>query len=614
LTIAAVSWTVAKANKRNVSEPLTMRPTSTASRTNLIFWLSLIGVLAVVIGKNAVSAPQLHGNLAVLDNDSVMRLISIQNWLGGQGWFDTVEYRLVPPEGVLLHWSRYIDALIGGVFLVFSVVFSPDVALTIALAVWPTLLAVLLIMVIGFGTRRLIGPEAACFAMLCAMMWPFTSDFYFLPGRIDHHNVQVLMIVLVTFAIVWPAQPVRSGIVAGLAAAFALAIGLETLPYILLVGGLLFVRANLSVSPTADKLLAAFCASLGIASIVFWLGQTPQHRLALPVCDQLGLPVLSLIAIATVASVVPMLLVPRRVMLRIGMGVLLIALGCAAAWPLLGPCLAGPYGSLPQEVQDIIRFGIIEAQPGLIFAQSNVFNYIRMALPVAGSLILAGFFWSRIGKSTADDHQQRDIIGQLLILSLVGVLASFSQIRLLLMSAAAVPVLVGFVLAILLQRYLQVRDLGDAAKLMIIGVLLVAPTLLEGPIKGVLTNDPPVATSMDQSCRKDEALAPLDAIAPGIFLTPMNLGPALILTTHHDSLSGPYHRSPTAFANGYLPFEMPEAELRTYIANTNATHLMLCGGTTYDVGFARDLVDGAQADWLIPVSVEAGDLMVFEIK
>ena len=591
-----------------------MRQAIHSSRISLIFWLSLFGVLAVVLVKAVVAAPQIHGNLATLDNDSVMRLASIQAWLGGQGWFDTVEYRLVPPEGVLMHWSRYIDALIGGLFLVFSTLLPSELALTVALSAWPTLLAVALVLVIGFGTRRLFGPEAACFAMLCTITWPFTSDFYFLPGRIDHHNVQVLMIVLITFAIIWPGRPVRSGIVAGLAAAFALAIGLETLPYILLAGALLFVRANLALSPSADKLLAVFCVVLGLASLVFWLGQTPQSRLMFPVCDQLGLPVLSLTAIAAVASVVPMLLLQGKVALRLGVGVVLIALGCAIAWPLLGPCLAGPYGALPKDVQDIIRFGIVEAQPGLVFAQNNVFSYIKMGLPVAGSLVVASFFWRKMSIATPDDRQKRDTIGQLLILCMVGILASFSQIRLLLMSAGAVPVLVGFILAILLQRYMQGRALGDAVKLISIGILLVAPSILEVPIKSLLSGEQSPRTSMDQSCRKDEALTPLNALSPGVFLTPMNLGPVLILKTHHSSLSGPYHRSPAAFANGFLPFEMPEAELKTYIAATNATHLMLCGGTTYDVGFARDLVDGATADWLIPVSLEAGELMVFEIK
>lgn len=589
-------------------------PVTPTARKTLVFWLAFAGVLAIILGKVALIAPEIHRNTALLDNDSVMRLHMVQNWLAGQGWFDTTAYRLMPPDGVLMHWSRYIDAAIGGLIVVLSWVFPPLLAQTIAISAWPSVLAVVMVLIIGLGTRRLIGVEAACFAMLAAAIWPFTSHFYFLAGLIDHHNVQVVMIVLITFAIIWPARPVRSGIIAGIAAGFALAIGLETLPYILLVGALLFVRANLAVTQDADRLLAVFCLALLGAALLFWLGQTPQSRLTAQVCDQLGLPVLALIGIAAVASILPMLVLRGKMLPRLGLGVALVALGCVAAWPLLGPCLAGPYGSLPVEVQEIIRSGIIEAKPALSYARGDLFGYINMALPVAGSLVLAAYFWRKMPVATLQDRQRRDVIGQLMILSLVGIIASFSQIRLLLMSAVAVPVLTGFALAFFLRRYLASRAPNDAIALMGLAIVLIAPTVLEAPIKAFLPNPPPATSSQDTTCRDSAMLQGLNVMPPAIFLAPMNLGPVLLLETHHSSLSGPYHRSPDAFANGYLPFNMAQPALRDYIARTNATHILLCGGTTYGVGFARDLVGGATAEWLTPVPVDAGDLLVFEIN
>lgn len=583
-------------------------------RLRWIFFASFAGVVAIVITKAVIVSAQLHGDFATLDNDSIMRLLSVQNWLGGQGWFDTVEYRLMPPEGVLMHWSRYIDAMIGGLIVAFSWVFPVEIAKTLALAVWPTTLAVLMVTVIGFGTKRFFGPVAASFAMPCVILWPFTSDFYFLAGSIDHHNVQILMIVLITFAIIWPDRPTASGLVAGVSAAFAFAIGLETLPYILVVGALLLTRAHLNMSPHANRLLGVFCVTLGVASLAFWLGQTPVSRLSEAVCDQLGLPVLGLIAIAAVASILPMLLLPQNALWRFTMSIVLTGVGSALAWPLLGPCLVGPYGSLPTEVQDIIRSGIGEAKPGLIYAKGDLLNYIRMVVPVAGSVVLAAIFWMQLSKDSEADRRHRAAVGQLLVLSAVGVLASFSQIRLLLMTAAAVPVLVGFVLAVLLEKYLRTRSAAVAIGMLVAAILLLSPAILEVPVKRLLSFDPPSSTAQDETCATNEALTPLNALAPAAFLTPMNLGPALLLTTHHSTLSGPYHRSPDAFANGYIPFTLPEAEMQAYVRATSATHLLLCGGTTYSAGFARDLVDGARAAWLKPVEIDAGDLMIFEIN
>lgn len=595
------------------SHPLNMDNSETSPRLRWIFFVCLAGVLAIITAKAVVVSLKLDGDLAVLGNDSAMRLLLVQNLLSGQGWFDMVEYRLMPPEGVLMHWSRYIDAMIGGLILVFSWVFPVEAAQTLALTVWPAGLSILMVVVIGLGTRRLFGTVAACFAMLCTVLWPFTSDFYFLAGAIDHHNVQILMIVLVTFAIIWPDRPVWSGIVAGVCAAFALAVGLETLPYILVIGALLLTRAHLHVTPVADRLLAVFCLTLAVFAVIFWLGQTPWSQLSNPVCDQLGLPVLSLIAVAGVASVVPMFVLSNKPLGRFVLSAVLTALGCALAWSLLGPCITGPYGSLPAEVQDIIRNGISEGKPGIVYAQTNLLDYIRMVVPVVGAVILASIFLPQLDASSASDRR-RDTIVQLLVLSAVGVLASFSQIRLLLMTAAAVPVLVGFVLSVLLEKYLHGRATAAALGLLATSIVLLSPAILEAPIKRLLPFDPPSSTTQDTECRKDEALSKLNALAPAVFLTPMNLGPVLLLATHHSSLSGPYHRSPAAFSNGYIPFTLPEADMRDYIANTNATHLLLCGGTVYSPGFARELVAGAEATWLKPVEIEAGDLMVFEIN
>ncbi|MEM8537647.1 MAG: hypothetical protein AAGF56_07275, partial [Pseudomonadota bacterium] len=571
----------------------------------LFFWLSLLTVIAITVGNAVVIGPVLHDNLAILDNDTVMRLVMIRDWLAGQDWFDTRAYRLVPPDGVLMHWSRYIDAAIGGLIVALSTFLAPDVAQTAAMVIWPTLLSVLLLGVIGFATRHLLGAEAACFALLCALIWPFTSDFYFLPGRIDHHNLQILLIVVITFAIVWPARPVISGAIAGVCAALALAIGLETLPYILVVGALLFARAQMAWTPHADRLLVAFCVTLAVAAVVFWVGQTPRARWGTVVCDQLGLPVLALIGIACVASIVPMWFFTSRSATRFAASLAVVAAGCAIAWPLLGPCLSGPYGSLPVEVQEIISGSIVEAKPALVYAQSNVFNYLKMAVPVFGALLVGAVFWRRMDRGAVDTRQRADLIGQLLILAIVGILASFSQIRLLLMTAAAVPVLVGFVLAVLLQRYLQSRDAGQAVLLLVMSVLLIQPGLVEGPIKAVLPNPPPATGSADANCRDDTALAALNAIPPGVFLTPTNLGPALILNSHHSSLSGPYHRSPAAFANGVVPYQLEAEALRAYLQEAGATHLLVCADGTSDAGFARDLGKGASVEWATPVTVDA---------
>lgn len=582
-------------------------------RVRRIYLFCLFCSIVFVLLKATVIAIFIDGDLVSYDNDSLMRLVSVRSWLAGQPWFDTVEYRLMPPEGVQMHWSRYIDGVLGGMILVLSRFMSVTDAEVWTVTIWPVFLSVLLILIVGAGTRRLFGSVAASFAVLTTSIWPVSQQFYFLPGKIDHHNVQIVLIVALTFLVLVPKAPLRAGLLAGLAAALALAIGLETLLFILALGVVLFLRANLRMKDDADPLLAGFSVALLAGSVLFWLGQTAPSRWGAQVCDQLGLPVISLTAIACAASLIPMLLAKEKPVLRLMIGACVTAVGCLLAWPLLGPCLGGPYGSLPPEVQEIIRDGIVEARPGLAYAQRNPTTYFQMVMPVAGALVLGLLVWWSLPKST-ETARRRDTLGVLLVLSSIGLLASFSQIRLILMSAPAAPVLVGVVMAVLVDRYLRTRGAGNAVIMMVACVLLVAPLLVRDLLREtVFAGDSSGGGRLDSACRDTELMAAVNELPPAVFLTSINLGPAILAGTHHATISGPYHRSPDAFANGRVPLRLDEAGLRDYLAERNATHLMLCQSSKYGDSFATALAEGAVVDWLIPISIDAGDILVFEV-
>jgi len=408
-------------------------------------------------------------------------------------------------------------------------------------------------------------------------------------------------------------RPVTSGIVAGIAAGFGLAIGLETLPYILLLGLLLFLRATLGLTSRANRLLGAFCISLFVSAVVFWLGQTPAYRLGYPVCDQLGLPVLSLTAIAAAASLVPMVFGLHNILLRLGLSMAIVAVGFALAWPLLGGCLAGPYGDLPVEVQDIIRSSIREALPGVLFAKGSPGLYSRMMLPVAAAFVAAGVLWYRMGRKNEADRNKRDIVGQLLVLSLVGIAASFSQVRLALMAAGAVPLLAGFAIAAYLSSYLTRRSGAAAAKLMVTALVVLAPSVLTTTASRLLPNGLPSRGLLDRACRDQVVVAALNALPPATLLSPMNLSSLILLATDHSVLSGPYHRSPAAFANGKIPFGLPDAQMQAYVDRIGAEYVVVCAGSDYGEGLATELAEGGTADWLKRLDLEADPILVFEV-
>ncbi len=51
------------------------------------------------------------------DTDDNMRIMQVRGLLHGQGWFDLRDYRMNPPYGANIHWSRLVDLPIAGLIL-----------------------------------------------------------------------------------------------------------------------------------------------------------------------------------------------------------------------------------------------------------------------------------------------------------------------------------------------------------------------------------------------------------------------------------------------------------------------------------------------------------------
>ena len=52
---------------------------------------------------------------ALGDTDDNMRMAQVRALLAGQGWFDLRQYKLDPPGGASIHWTRLVDLPIAGV-------------------------------------------------------------------------------------------------------------------------------------------------------------------------------------------------------------------------------------------------------------------------------------------------------------------------------------------------------------------------------------------------------------------------------------------------------------------------------------------------------------------
>src|SRR5574338_1635261 len=98
----------------------------------VIVWLVVIASMAAIWGGNAWRG-------ASWDTDDFMRLVQVRDWLGGQGWSDLTQYRLNPPDGTPMHWSRLADLPLAAVTLALSPLLAVNDGLAVAAMMVPPL-------------------------------------------------------------------------------------------------------------------------------------------------------------------------------------------------------------------------------------------------------------------------------------------------------------------------------------------------------------------------------------------------------------------------------------------------------------------------------------------
>ena len=598
-----------------------MRPFADSVVRRKHVWIAGAVILALLGVSMFALAPHARMLLVQGDNDDIMRWMSVKAYLAGQSWFDMTQYRVEPPLGLSMHWSRYLDAALAGLYSLLALGLSPDAAERWTFVLWPNLMLLMLLGLVAKGTGRLLGPAAALFAMALIMTWMPIRGITFATGRIDHHNLQILLTTVMAMAMILPGRAWMTGVIAGLAAALSLAIGLETLVFVAAGGLILMVRAVLGAEGARARLIG-FCGALLGGAVVFFAGQTAPQDWLTPHCDALATPVLAVILIAGVSSLAPLAFYSR---LHHPVARLALVAGPAlfGVWlfsPLLHPCLAGPYGMLPPEAQDFITSRISEALPALVFATLRPLTFANVLLPILVITALSSLFWLR--NRASYDKAQRAAIGQMLIFGWLGLLGSLVQVRMNIIAAPALPFLAGHVGAELLRWCAARRSFAALLTTALVALASLGTQYLNRPamalashLAGTDLSHRFEQPSFDHGCRTEDALGALNTLPKARLLTTLNLGAPLILVTHHDALSVPYQRGAQTFWNGSFPFRSETLMLQA-IRQSAPDYVVICREAAYDTehAFAVALKQGHLPVWLTPVDIGSAHWLVLAVQ
>ncbi|HEX6660795.1 MAG TPA: AcrB/AcrD/AcrF family protein, partial [Sphingomicrobium sp.] len=333
------------------------------------------------------------------DTDDNMRIMQVRALLHGQGWFDLRQYRLNPPFGANIHWSRLVDLPIAGLILLLKPLIGGAGAERWAVAIAPLLPYLLLLVSLALAARRLIDAGAYPIVFF-ALFFAGSTNGMFMPERIDHHGWQLALLALAIAAVADPKR-LRGGIVLGIATALSLAIGLEMLIY-LAIGGAAMALFWIVDREERDRLKAYAVTLAGGTALAFLLFASYANRDA--VCDALS-PVWLSDALFGGALLFGLAwLSPgnwkTRFALALGAG-LIVAGFHALMWP---HCLHRLEGVSP-EVDRLWLSHVREARP--IYLHGWRTATLTLALPAAGAVGWLLLMWIK----RRDRELLRRIIG-----------------------------------------------------------------------------------------------------------------------------------------------------------------------------------------------------------
>lgn len=585
------------------------------SQSRLLLLICLAG-FAMVVLTALKSVPIISDLFLAGDGDDQMRLVQVRDFLGGQGWFDVRQYRVLPPEGISMHWSRYLDAGIAALLSGAALVLPQPQAELATLILWPSLLACLMVPLLAHGNTRLFGPAAAIGALAVFFSWSKLGG-EFVPPRIDHHNLQIMGATALFYLSLVPGRARVLGALGGVVTAFALAIGLEMLPVYATIWGVMALRHAFDEAGTGDWLVG-FAVAFSLGAPLFMAGQTPVSAWGVPYCDVLALPVLALGAIGVVSTLVPVLGARqlRGPWTRIAAMLLVAAVGIWLASPLLGQCLAGPYSDVPPDIRASIETMITEAFPATRMYDQFPAVLGRIILPplaiLAMAVVAVWALWAGLGP------RQRIALVQAFVVAGIGFCFTLLQVRAANLMTPAMPLLGGFVL----HAFTQVPR-SSLMRLPLAGLLLLGlPATVEHGVDlwtaPSATAKPAAATATPGkprlSCRNATAMAEVASLPKALIFNPVNLGATILVATDQSVTSASYHRSPDAFWNGVGAFQSVEA-LRQALTTSGADLVVICVGglADGDAMLLRSLKADRLPDWLIPDATDKRMIAVYRV-
>lgn len=543
------------------------------------------------------------------DPDDALRLLQVRDWMAGQSWFDVTQYRINPPAGGPMHWSRLIDLPIAALIWLITPLAGQAGAERLVLALYPLLVLGLLFALVGSAVRQVAGAVAAlCAVLLLAVAIPIL--FQLSPMRIDHHGWQIVMSACALRAALLP-SPLKSGMATGAAVAVWVAISSEALPYAALFGGLYGLKYIRHAEEWPR--LSAYLITFPLASALLLLGIRGWREAQHFYCDAMSPTFLIPLCVAVALVFALKALVPDRLPAN-----RLFITGLAGTGALVtavltgGECLKGPFETLDPYVY---RYWYLHIREGLPIWHQAPGTAVMI---VTGPLI--GFIGSLLAIRAHWGTARAVIWMEMLFLSVGAFVLSLLVLRAMSVSHLfAIPGNAWLVLQALRRaRAVERTSLRIIATVAVMLLFPMLPTAAMAKGLALAGKDEPAKdeaeSNKEAACLSHDGLRPLAAMPPATLFAPLDIGPFLLLRTHHSVIATNHHRNQHAMAKVLRAFMSPQDKAYSIIASTDADYVAYCPKWNEVELYLRDSPKGLMAQleagrppaWLMPVPLPKG--------
>jgi hypothetical protein len=511
-----------------------------APRT-LEVWLAIAAALLLSLALQQERLLTVWRGGGFFDTDDAMRMVQVRDLLAGQSWYDMTQWRLDPPGGVFMHWSRIVDLVLIPLLKFFGLFLAPEQAERAARIAFPTLVFAVLLSGGAWAARIFAGVSARIYGvfaiLLCGVViWQFP------PGRIDHHAPQITLLFFCVAALARAFDPAQArwAALAGACMVVSLGIGLENLPFFLLIAaipGLAFAWRGAE----ARAMLVAFAAGLALILVAVFLLTVGPSRWLVPACDALSAPTFAG-ALAGAAAYGLLSLCGRWP--APGRFAVLALLGAAALAPLAlfwPACLQSPYAGVDSLVTNL---WLIHVSENLTLRQDFAVSpdaAALMAVPV-----LVGLLGALFGAAATRGLARARWLFLAAIIALGCVVASQSlRVFSSTMPLAAMGLLAPAVAvreSLISRGKLLAATLGFVALCAssFVGVAVALPDFPSAPDAEI---SPDNFWRHPNACLDSASYEPLAQLPPGLVAAPIPAGSYLLAHTRLKVLAAPYHRN-----------------------------------------------------------------------